>query len=111
MLSENQLANLDSYFSRWKSRNEEVLTKVPPPRLMIVRTDQIAQRALEIADFAGLPRRTVRLDRTHAFQAPLNHQLIRKIDRPFLEEKVQHHCHPLMTRFFPEIKSLDDARL
>ena len=54
VLSENQLANLDSYFSRWKSRNEEVLAKVPAPRLLIVRTDQITQKAFEIADFAGL---------------------------------------------------------
>lgn len=111
VLSENQLANLDSYFSRWKSRNEEVLAKVPAPRLLIVRTDQITQKAFEIADFAGLPRRAVCLARTHSFQNPAKQELIRKVDRAFLERKVQHHCLPLMTRFFPEIKSLDDATL
>jgi Sulfotransferase domain len=111
VLSENQLANLDSYFSRWKSRNEEVLAKVPAPRLLVVRTDQISQRACEIADFACLPRRLIRLDRTHAFQAPVKQELIRQIDRAFLEQKVERHCRPLMCRFFPEIKSLDDAKL
>jgi Sulfotransferase domain len=111
VLSENQLDNLDSHFSRWKSRNEKVLAKVPAPRLLIVRTDQITQKAFEIADFAGLRRRAVCLARTHSFQNPAKQELIRKVDRAFLERKVQHHCLPLMTRFFPEIKSLDDATL
>ena len=111
VLSENQLDNLDSHFSRWKSRNEKVLAKVPAPRLLIVRTDQITQKAFEIADFAGLRRRAVCLARTHSFQNPAKQELIRKVDRAFLERKVQHYCLPLMTRFFPEIKSLDDATL
>jgi hypothetical protein len=38
-------------------------------------------------------------------------QVIREIDRDFLEGKVAQHCRPLMNRFFPEIKTLDDAKL
>jgi len=102
---------LDGYFSGWAAHNGQVLTRVPPERLLVVRTDQIRQRAFEIADFAGLPCRAVRLDRTHEFQNPAKREMIRHLDRDFLERKVEQHCRPLMTQFFPEIKSLDDAKL
>lgn len=102
---------LDTYFSSWAARNGRVLASVPPERLFVVRTDQIRQRAHEIADFAGLPRRVIRLHRTHEFRNPGKVSLLREIDRDFLEQKVEHHCRPLMTQFFPEIKSLDDTKL
>ena len=111
MLKDKGLYTLDGYLSYWAKHNEEVLAKVPPPRLLTVRTDQLRERALDIADFAGLPRRAIRLERTHEFRNPTKHDIIRQIDRNFLEAKVEKYCKPLMTRFFPEIRSLDDARL
>lgn len=111
MLKHRGLYTLDGYFSYWSRHNSETLAKVPANRLLVVRTDQIQQRAVEIADFAGLPRRAVRVDRTHEYQNPSREQLLRQIDRNFLEAKVEKHCRPLMTRFFPEIKSMHDAKL
>ncbi len=102
---------LDTYFSSWATRNSAVLATVPADRLLVVRTDQIRQRAHEIADFAGLPRRFLRLHRTHENRNRKKQPLLREIDRDFLERKVEQHCRPLMTRFFPEIKTLDDASL
>jgi len=105
------LPNLDNQLLQWRKYNEEVLAGVPAERLLVVRTDQITQRAFEIADFAGLPRHTVRLEGTHAYQNPVIRQPIRDIDGTFLEAKVEQHCRPLMARFFPEIGSLEDAKL
>jgi hypothetical protein len=92
-------------------RNEQVIAKVPADRLFVVRTDQLKQRALELADFAGLPRRAIRLHRTHEFKNPGKRPILREIDRGFVEHMAEKYCRPLMTRFFPEIKSLDDAKL
>ena len=36
---------------------------------------------------------------------------LREIDGAYFEQMVEKNCRPLMTRFFPEIKSLDDAKL
>jgi len=110
-LKEKNLMSLATYFSRWARHNQRVLDTVPPERLLTVRTDQIKQRAFEIAAFAGLPRRSVRLDRTHEYRSPEKVEILRQIDRALVEAMVEKHCRPLMTRFFPEIKSLDDARL
>jgi hypothetical protein len=111
VLQEKGFHPLSAYLSHWTTHNDTVLAKVPAERLLVVRTDQIKQRAFEIADFAGLPRRFVQLHRTHEFQNPSKQELIRQIDRDYLEKKVEQFCRPLMARFFPEIKSLDDAKL
>jgi Sulfotransferase domain len=111
VLEEKGFQPLSGYLSYWTMHNGAVLAKVPAERLFVVRTDQIKQRALEISDFAGLPRRSVRLRRTHEFRNPSKQDIIHRIDRDYLEKKVEQYCRPLMTRFFPEIKSLDDATL
>jgi hypothetical protein len=110
-LKNRRLYTLDAYLSSWAARNSRVLATVPPERLFVVRTDRIRQSAHEIADFAGLPRRAIRLHRTHEFRNPGKLPIIREIDRDFLERKVEQHCRPLMTQFFPEIKSVDDSKL
>jgi Sulfotransferase domain len=102
---------IDGYLSRWAAHNEQVLSCVPKERLFVVLTNQISARSYEVADFAGLPRYVVRLHRTHEYKNPVKQQLIRQIDRSFLEQKVEQHCRPLMAKFFPEIESLDDAEL
>src|SRR5687767_195405 len=106
-----EVAPLACYFRYWSRHNADVLAQVPQDRLLVVRTDETEKRAFEIADFAGLPRRVVRLHRTHAYKNPAKQELLRKIDRDFVESKVEQHCRPLMARFFAEIKSLDDVRL
>jgi hypothetical protein len=111
LLKENGFLSLDSYFSYWTKHNQTVLDKVPAQRLLVVRTDQIQERAFEIADFAGLPRRSIRMDRAHEYRNLEKQEILRQIDRDFLEALVEKHCRPLMKRFFPEIESLDDARL
>lgn len=111
ILKESGLHTLDGYLARWTAHNEKVPATIPKERLLIVRTHEIGQRAFEIADFAGLPRHTVRLKHTHDYQNPVSRNMIRELDRNFLEGKVEQHCRPLMARFFPEIKTLDDAKL
>jgi hypothetical protein len=111
ILKENGLLTLDWYLSRWRQHIEKALATVPAERLLIVRTNEIGKRAYEIADFAGLPRWTIRPKHTHAFKNPVRKELIHQMNQRYLEQKVEQHCRPLMERFFPEIKSLNDAKL
>jgi len=111
VLKEAGLFTVDNYLSRWVAHNEKVLATIPPERLLVVRTEQIRAHAYEIADFAGLPRYTVQLQRTHEYRNPVQREIIRELDARFLEQKVEQHCRPLMNRFFPEIKTLADVKL
>lgn len=109
LLKEQGFHTLDCYFSYWARHNSGVLECVPSNRLLVVRTDEIGRRALEIADFAGLPRRAVIVERTHEYKNPSKKPILPQIDCDFLEASVDRYCRPLMSRFFPEIKSLRDA--
>jgi hypothetical protein len=111
VLKEAGLYPMENYLARWAAHNEKVLATIPPERLLVVRTEQIGGRAMEIADFAGLPQYTVQLQRTHEYRNPVQREIIRELDPKFLEQKVEQHCRPLMKRFFPEIKNLADAKL
>jgi len=111
LLKEQGLASLSFHFCHWTWHNAGVVERVPPARLLVVRTDEIGKRAFEIAEFAGLPRRVVRVDRTHEFRNPARQNILGQIDPQFVESMVDKHCRALMSRFFPEIKSLQDAKL
>jgi Sulfotransferase domain len=102
---------LAAYLKHWTKHNGQVLEKIPSTRLLVVRTDQLRERALEIADFAGVPRSMVKLDKTHQFSNPSKQDLLRQIDRNFVEGEAERWCGPLMARFFPEIKSLAEVKL
>ncbi len=110
VLKEMGLYPVDNYLARWAAHNEKVLATVPPECLLVVRTEQIGARAFEIADFAGLPRGTIRLQRTHEYRNPVQREIIRELNPKFVDQKVEQHCGPLMKRFFPEIKSLADVK-
>jgi len=111
VLKEMGFKPLEAYLSLWAVRNRQILGAIPAEKLLIVRTEQIGQRAFEIADFAGLPRYSVCLERTNEYKNPGKREIIRQIDPNLVERMVEKHCRPLMTRFFPEIKSIDDAKL
>ena len=111
LLKEKGLASLNFHFCHWTWHNAGVIDRVPPARLFVVRTDEIGKRAFEIAEFAGLPRRVVRVDRTHEFRNAARQNILGQIDPQFVESAADKHCRALMSRFFPEIKSLRDAKL
>jgi Sulfotransferase domain len=102
---------LAAYLKHWTKHNGQVIEKIPPARLLVIRTKELQQRALEIADFAGVPREFVNLDKTHEFSNPAKQDILRQIDQDFLEQQVELQCRPLMAKFFPEIKSLSDVQL
>ena len=104
------LPTLDSMLAHWNQRNQTVLSTVPEHRLLIVKTRDVTKRAYEIADFAGLPRSSIQLSRSHRNQASRKHHLLEGIDRKHLDMKVQEHCGSLMKQYFPEIGSVDDMR-
>ena len=109
-LEAEHLPTLDRLLARWNQCNQTVLSTVPEHRLLIVRTRNITKRAYEIADFAGLPRSSIRLSRSYQNQASRKYHLLDRIDRKHLDMKVQEHCGSLMKQYFPEISSMDDVR-
>jgi hypothetical protein len=103
------LFTLDGYLSYWAMHNHKVVTTIPSSRLFIVKTDEISRRAYEIASFAGLPEKCIRVDGLHSFKNPQKFNILDQLDRDYLEAKVREHGGWLMQQFFPEIQSAQDA--
>lgn len=111
VLEEHGLAPLDFYLSRWVDRNTKILETVPAERLLVVRTHEISRDAERIASFAGLKPGEVDKGKSHAYRAAEKHDLLRKLDRGYLEERVAAHCRTLMQEYFPEVASFEAAPL
>lgn len=110
ILAEQGLYTLDGYLADWAAHNHTVLAAVPPQRLLIVRTHEIAQRIENIAAFFNIPAESLDRSQTHVYPAKKKFDVLSKIDRGFLRDKVDLHCKDLMERFFPEWQGFDDIR-
>jgi sulfotransferase family protein len=109
LLKEYGLFSLDSYLGYWATRNQKVLDLVPADRLLILRTRDIGQSAAAFADFLKIDPETLVMERSHANQMTESFNIMTRLDRAHLEAKIEQHCRPLMDRFYPEIKTLDDT--
>ena len=108
-LKRRGLYTLDGYLSYWAYHNNKVLSSIPQEKLMIVKTSEISNKAHSIAEFAGLPKNSIRLDQTHSFKNPKKFKVLEEIDEKYLELKIDEYCRPLMDKFFPEIKTFKDS--
>jgi len=111
ILEEKGLYTLAGYLSYWTAHVSKALAAVPAERLLIVRTDQIVDRALEIATFGGFGRAQLTSGDIHEYRNPLKQRIVQEISVAHLQKQVHIHCGPLMERFFPEIGSPADAGL
>jgi hypothetical protein len=104
ILKNHGLYTIDGYLSYWGWHNRKAVSVVPEEQLLIVRTDHITERVEEIAAFAGVPSRRLKREKSHSFKAQRKFDLLDKVDRPFLEDKIAEHCGGLVARFFPEFR-------
>ena len=109
LLAQYDLYTLDGYLSYWRRVNEKILATIPPERLLIVRTVEIAQSIDKIAQFLHIPVETLNRSRSHLYRAKKKFDLLRQIDRDFLEQKVEFYCQDIMSQYFPAIRNVDDA--
>lgn len=104
ILAEHGLHTLDGYFSYWAEHNQKVLATVPKDRLLVVRTHEISAQIPRIADFLGVPPDKLERQRSHSFKAESKFDILAKLDRQFVEQKVDLHCRTLMDEYFPEFE-------
>jgi len=109
ILAEHGLFTLDCYLTRWANHNQNVIDTVPESRLFVVRTDEIVKRIPAIADFLGIPAESLNPLKSHLYKAAKKFNILSRIDKNFLTEKVNYHCGRLMERFFPEIQNYEDV--
>jgi hypothetical protein len=103
------LMSVDGYLAAWSRHNDRALATAPAERLLVVRTDGISQRLHQIAEFAGIAAERISSGFDAKSAARASHGILNRVDPGFLVDRVAAHCGTLMSRFFPDIRTLRDA--
>ena len=98
VLREQQLFPLAGYLRGWARHNRSVLDAVPAHRLLVLRTEQLAEQVPRIAAFAGVPAESLDPDQSHSHRAPQKHGLLERIDPDFVAQQITRHCDASMRR-------------
>lgn len=98
-LSENMgVYTLDGYLSYWSRHNSFVLDSVPPHRLMVIPTFDIAQHLGGISTFMGISTTEINSERSHSHIGGKKHGVLSQIDRDLLISKIEQYCRPTIDR-------------
>jgi hypothetical protein len=108
-LRQRGLLSVDCYLAAWSRHNDRVLSSVPAEKLLVVRTTEISERLREVAAFAGIAAERLARGVGAQAEARARHGILDMVDSAYLEERVAAHCSALMSRFFPNVRSLRDA--
>lgn len=108
-LKANNLPNLKSYIEQWQLRISTTEELVPAKQLLVVRTEEIPQRAKEIAEFAGLPVSSLKPEGAHAYQHLSKKNYLLEFSESYIEDLVQRYAGQKMRQYFPELRNLGDV--
>jgi hypothetical protein len=90
------LYTLDGYLGSWARHNRMVLEAVPADDLLIVRTEDLADRLDELAGFCGVPAESLDHSRVHSFPAAGRFGALADLDPAYVDERIAHHCGALL---------------
>lgn len=95
------LYTLEGYLKYWAFSVTEVMAKVPEDRLLVVRTEDIATRAVEIARFAQVPHPDRPPATTHAYRNTQRFGVLDKLSRDHLAAQLEKVTGPTARRVLP----------
>ncbi len=95
---------VDRYLDSWASENQRLLDFLPADRSLVVTVDDVLDidgRVPDIARFLGVPLRSLSREFSGAKKRPTRHGILGRVDLRWLQERFDHRCKTLMSRFFP----------
>ncbi len=97
-LAARGLYPLDGYLGSWARHNRMVLDAVPPERLLVIRTEDLADRLGDLAAFAGVPLATLATDQVHSFPAAGRYDALADLDPAYVQSRIDAHCAEVLAR-------------
>jgi hypothetical protein len=99
---------LEQMMKLWTAVNRRVISVVPPERLLVLNTEDLAASTPSIAAFCGIDEDL--LDPLHANPGP-SADFLRCFDAGRLQELAERHCSELMRERYPGMTLADHSRI
>lgn len=109
-LQERGLYSTAAFLSAWNRHVNNCSQSIPPQRRLILRTHELGRSHLRLADFLHIPVQGLDAGNGHLNRGTWSEGIECLLTPAFLNETVSSICGPNMSRHFPEVSSLDDAR-
>jgi hypothetical protein len=109
VLSTYNLPSAESHLQLWGSIYNELPGKVGEDRLTVVRIHELNTDLPEICRFLGVSEVQAPAKAVHSYRAKADLGLIHGLDVQWLNELVEAHCEPALSRLYPEAKTLETA--
>jgi hypothetical protein len=109
VLAEWGLPPLDGLLADYAETNTSITSALPSERLLVVRTDRLAESAAHIAGFLGISESRLDLAKSHEYKATKKYGILANIDPDFVDARVRAHCGQLLAQSFPEISGIRDV--
>lgn len=101
-LTERGLFPLSGYLSYWRDAVERVVNRVPPSRMIVVRTSDLLPRSDEIAEFCGIERCRVSPEKARSYVNPTRSGVLQQVDIGYLSDLAERICGDLSASLFPD---------
>lgn len=109
VLRQHGLLSVDCYLAAWTRHNDRALAAIPPAKLLVVKTNEIAANLARIAEFAGVEAARIAPGFQARGRAKAKHGLLARVDAAYLADRAAAHCGGLMQQYFPGVHGLRDA--
>ncbi|QTD56462.1 sulfotransferase [Parasphingorhabdus cellanae] len=107
-LETRDLYSVGGYLKYWTDSIENVISRVTPERLLIIKTHEISGQIEQIAHFCGIPAESVTPEKTRSFVNPERFGVLAELDPEYLIDTVEAACGDLTAELFPDY-SIRDA--
>lgn len=97
ILEKNKLYSLDAYLKQYSEQYETIFNSLPPEKTFIVKTSEISNQINEISYFLNVSSNVKAL---HLNKKKNYDNIIDRIDREFVDDKISIHCQWLIEKYF-----------
>ena len=91
---------LACYADFWNRYNSGIINALPKERLLIIKTNEIAESTGQLENFLGLKTGQLDMTRSHSFRAPEKHDVLAKLNQQFVADIVNETGGKLMSKHF-----------
>jgi GrpB-like predicted nucleotidyltransferase (UPF0157 family)/GNAT superfamily N-acetyltransferase len=108
-LIEAGLYSVDAFLAAWNRHLDTCRAALPSARTLALRTHELRRSHARLAEFLAIPADTLSVERGHLNQRTWTGSLEDLVPLEHLESSVARRCEENLRRYFPEIRSLEDA--